>query len=209
VDRHADTVRRRYDRIGAVELVCLRHGESENVVAGASGQVPAAALTAAGREQVRAVRLTGITHAYASATVRARQTAEAFGVPVTELAGLGEVGVGSREGAVDAGLRRETADVLRAWVVDGDLDRRVGDGESGHEVLARMGAALDLIADRHPAGAGGAGRAVVVGHVASLTVVASVLCGLGAAVWGSPLPHAVPFVLRRDGTRWHCPRWPG
>jgi histidine phosphatase superfamily protein (branch 1) len=242
--------------MGPVELVCLRHGESENVVAGASGQVPAAPLTAAGWEQVRAVRLTGITHAYASATVRARQTAEAFGVPVTVLAGLAEVGVGSRDGAVDAGLRRETADVLRAWVVDGDLDRRVGDGESGHEVLARMGAALDLIADRHPAGAddlhpaagpgdwdaaagpggagsggagsggagsggagsggagpgggaGVAGRPVVVGHVASLTVVASVLCGLGAAVWGSPLPHAVPFVLRRDGTRWHCPRWPG
>lgn len=185
-----------------MDVVCLRHGESENVVSGASGQVPAARLTAAGWEQVRAVRLTGITHAYASATVRARQTAEAFGMPVTELAGLGEVGVGSREGAVDAGLRRETAQVLRAWVVGGELGRRVGDGESGHEVLARMGAALDLVADRP-------GRPVVVGHVASLTVVASVLCGLGAAVWGAPLPHAVPFVLRRDGTRWHCPSWPG
>ena len=186
-----------------VDIVCLRHGESENVVAGASGQLPAAPLTAAGWEQARALRLTGITHAYASATVRARQTAEAFGVPVTELAGLAEVGVGSREGAVDAGLRRETADVLRAWVVDGELDRRVGDGESGHEVLARMGAALDSIADRSGT------RPVVVGHVASLTVVASVRCGLGAAVWGSPLPHAVPFVLRRDRTGWHCPRWPG
>jgi alpha-ribazole phosphatase/probable phosphoglycerate mutase len=186
-----------------VELICLRHGESDNVVAGASGQVPAATLTALGWAQVRAVRLTGITHAYASATVRARQTAEVFGVPVTELAGLGEVGVGAREGAVDAGLRRETADVLRTWVVDGDLDRRVGDGESGHEVLARMEAALNLIADRSGT------RPVVVGHVASLTVVGSVLCGLGGAVWGAPLPHAVPFVLRRDGTRWHCPRWPG
>ena len=114
--------------------------------------------------------------------------------------------------------------MLRAWVVGGELDRRVGDGESGHEVLTRMGAALNLIADRHPDGAdlaaepggagpgGGAGvpgRPVVVGHVASLTVVAGVLCGLGGAVWGSPLPHAVPFVLRRDGTRWTCPRWPG
>lgn len=186
-----------------MDVVCLRHGESENVVAGTSGQVPAAPLTAVGRAQVRAVRLPGITQAYASATVRARQTAEWFGVPVTELAGLGEVGVGSREGAVDAGLRRETADVLRAWVVDGDLDRRVGDGESGHDVLARMAAVLDLIADR--AGT----RPVVVGHVASLTVTAAVLCGLGGAVWGSPLPHAVPFVLRRDGSRWHCPRWPG
>lgn len=188
--------------IGGVEIVCLRHGESENVLLGASGQVPGAPLTALGREQARAVRLAGITHAYPSATVRARQTAELLGVPVTELAGLGEVGVGSREGAVDAGLRRETADVLRAWVVDGDLDRRVGDGEPGHEVLARMTAAVELIADR-------GGRPVVVGHVASLTVLVSVLCGLGDAVWGSPLPHAVPFVLRRVGSGWRCPQWPG
>ena len=188
-----------------VEVVCLRHGESENVVLGMAGQVPAAPLTARGREQARAVRLPGITHAYASATVRARQTAELLGVPVTELAGLGEVGVGSREGVADAGLRRETAEVLRAWVVDGDLDRRVGDGESGHEVLARMAAALDLVAARHQDGGG----PVVVGHVAGLTLLASVRCGLGEAVWGAPLPHAVPFVLRRGGSRWQCAGWPG
>lgn len=117
--------------------------------------------------------------------------------------------VGTREGVVDPGLRRETADVLRAWVVDGDLDRRVGDGESGHEILARMRAALDLVADRHSAGAAGAERPAVVGHVGSLTLVASVLCGLDGTVWGTPLPNAVPFVLRRDGSRWHCPDWPG
>jgi alpha-ribazole phosphatase/probable phosphoglycerate mutase len=190
-----------------MEIVCLRHAESENVLAGVSGAVPAAALTAAGLEQARLLgrRLTGITHAYASATVRARQTAGQLGAPVTELAGLGEMTVGAREGAVDAGLRRETADVLRAWVVDGDLDRQVGDGESGHEILARMTAALTQVADRHAA----AGRPAVVGHVGSLTLAASVLCGLGGAVWGTPLPHAVPFVLRRDGSRWHCPDWPG
>lgn len=185
-----------------VDIVCLRHAESENVLLGASGQVPAAPLTRLGWEQARALRLDGITVAYVSATVRARQTAEPLGVPVTELAGLAEVGVGSREGVADAGLRRETADVLRAWVVDGDLDRRVGDGESGHEALARTTAAVELIADR-------GGRPLVVGHVASLTVLASVRCGLGAEVWGSPLPHAVPFVLRRDRRGWRCPRWPG
>ncbi len=185
-----------------MDIVCLRHGESENVLLGVSGQVPGAPMTALGRQQARVVRLPGITRAYPSATVRAWQTAELLGVPVTELAGLGEVGVGSREGVVDAGLRRETADVLRAWVVDGDLDRRVGDGESGHEVLARMTAAVELIADR-------GGRPVLVGHVASLTVLVSVLCGLGDEVWGAPLPHAVPFVLRRDGSGWHVQGWPG
>lgn len=185
-----------------MEITCLRHAESANVLLGASGQMPDAPLTVLGREQARALRLPGTTTAYVSATVRARQTAEPLGVPVTELAGLGEVGVGSREGAIDAGLRRETADVLQAWVVDGDLDRRVGDGESGREVLIRMTAAVQLVADR-------GGRPALVGHVASLTVLVSVLCGLGAAVWDAPLPHAVPFVLRRDASGWRCPRWPG
>ena len=183
-----------------MDIVCLRHGESENVLAGASGQVPQAPLTALGQEQAGRLRLPGRTHAYVSATVRARQTAEPLGLPVTELAGLGEMGVGAREGAVDAGLRRETADVLRAWVVEGELDRRVGDGESGREVLARMESALDVVA-------GAGGRPVLVGHVGSLTVVVALLCGV--SVWGTPLPHAVPFVLRRHGSRWQCDGWPG
>jgi alpha-ribazole phosphatase/probable phosphoglycerate mutase len=120
---------------------------------------------------------------------------------VVELPGLGELRVGSQEGVVDARLRQETAEVLRAWVVDGDLGRRVADGETGHEVLARMTAALEVIAAQP-------GRPALVGHVGSLTLAVSVLCGLGGAVWGAPLPHAVPFTVRRDGTRWHCPRWP-
>lgn len=49
--------------------------------------------------------------------------------------------------------------------------------------------------------------AALVGHVASLTVGLSVLCGLGGAVWGAPLPLATPFPVRgRDG-RWDC-AWP-
>ena len=54
----------------------------------------------------------------------------------------------------------------------------------------------------------GSGTAVI-GHVGSLTLALNVLCGLGGAVWGVPLPYAVPFALYWDGTRWHCPSWPG
>jgi alpha-ribazole phosphatase/probable phosphoglycerate mutase len=64
-----------------------------------------------------------------------------------------------------------------------------------------MTAALEVVAAQP-------GRPALVGHVGSLTLAVSVLCGLGGAVWGAPLPHAVPFMVRRDGTRWHCPRWP-
>lgn len=116
---------------------CLRHGESTNVVAGASGALPTAPLTPLGREQARraAPALTGIRTVYASTALRARQTAELLGGTVVTRPELVEFGVGGREGEVDAGLRRETAEVLRARVVDGDLDRRVADGETGHEAV--------------------------------------------------------------------------
>jgi len=86
--------------------------------------------------------------------------------------------------------------------VDGELDRRVADGETGHEVLSRMTTALTRVAAE-------GGNPAVIGDVGSLTLALSVLCGLGGTVWGAPLPHAVPFVVHWDGTRWHCPSWPG
>lgn len=196
---------------GVAELVVLRHAESENVVAGASGAIPLAPLTYRGQEQAaRAAAdpaLAAARFLYASTAVRARQTAEivarSSGAAVILMPELMEVGIGGQEGVVDAALRRETALVLEAWVVDGNLDRRVGDGETGHEVLARMETALHGIAADH-----WGERAAVIGHVGSLTLALSVLCGLGGAVWGAPLPHAVPFTVRVDGARWRCEDWP-
>lgn len=187
-----------------MELVCLRHAESANVLAGVSGAVPDAPLTDHGRAQAAAAQVGPVVRVYASTAVRAYDTGRALGDQVVQLPELAEVGIGSREGHADPALRRETADVLRAWVVTGDLDRRVADGETGHEVLARMTDALDRIARRHPDA-----RVAVVGHVGSLTLALSVLCRLGASVWGTPLPHAVAFPVLRDGARWHCPAWPG
>jgi len=186
-----------------VEILCLRHAESENVLAGASGVVPLAPLTERGRAQAAA--LAGevwVSRVYASRAVRARQTAEVLDAPVTVLPQLAEMSIGRREGQIDAALREETADVLRSWVVDGELDRRVADGETGHEVLSRMTTALTRVATE-------GGSPAVIGHVGSLTLALSVLCGLGGRVWDAPLPHAVPFVVHWDGTRWHCPSWPG
>ncbi len=96
-----------------------------------------------------------------------------------------------------------TADVLRAWVIEQDLGQRGAGGETGHQVVARVTAALQQIASAHP------GETVaVVGHVASLTVALGRLCSLGAGVWGTPLPHARPFLVEWDGQAWHCPTWP-
>jgi alpha-ribazole phosphatase/probable phosphoglycerate mutase len=192
-----------------VRVWCLRHGESENVLAGAAGALPLAPLTPTGyRQALAAARLLDgnlITRTYPSTAIRTQQTAACLaGSAVTVLPELDEAGVGSSEGATDAATRRRTAEVLRAWVVDRDLDQRVADGENGHEVVERITRAFELIAVAHP------GETVaVVGHVASLTAGLSVLCGLGRQVWGLPLPHAVPFLVAGDGSTWHCDTWPG
>ncbi|MEU6750957.1 histidine phosphatase family protein [Spirillospora sp. NPDC046719] len=113
---------------GVLELICLRHAESENVVAGLAGALPNAPLTARGRLQAAAMAraLTPIEHVYASTAERARQTAEAItraqGVAVTAMPELVEVRIGGLEGRTDRATRARTAAVLRSWVVDGNLD---------------------------------------------------------------------------------------
>ncbi|GAA2155521.1 histidine phosphatase family protein [Actinomadura napierensis] len=200
----------------ALEVVCLRHAEAENVVAGASGALPGAALTERGRVQANAVAhaLPAIDHVYASTAERAWRTAETIGrvrgVGVTKMEGLVEMGIGGLEGAVDPVTRARTAEVLRSWVVDGKLDERVADGETGHAVVERVVNAFRAIAAEHRHSASASvGAVAVVGHVASLTVGLSVLCGLGSTVWGAPLPHAVPFRVLVDGRGWRCAAWPG
>jgi alpha-ribazole phosphatase/probable phosphoglycerate mutase len=67
-----------------------------------------------------------------------------------------------------------------------------------------MAEAFQLIVDKHRNE-----TVALVGHVASLTVALAQLCALGPLVWGTPLPHAEPFLVEWDGHSWHCPAWPG
>jgi broad specificity phosphatase PhoE len=184
----------------------LRHAESTNAVGGVAGAVPESPLTARGLVQATevAAALAGerVAGVYTSTALRARQTAVPFG-PAVELPELGEVHLGALEGSLDPVVEVETARVLHAWLM-GDLDARVADGESGTEVVARMTAALRGIVAAHPAG-----TVVVIGHVASLTVALALLCGLGDRVWGTPLPHAEPFLVECDVDGWRCLSWPG
>ncbi|HEY7226407.1 MAG TPA: histidine phosphatase family protein [Micromonosporaceae bacterium] len=197
------------------QIWCLRHGESANVIAGQMGAVPGAALTATGRAQAKAAAATLAslrrrpTRVYASTAVRAIQTADVLASelglarPLVPLTGLVEVGLGLRDGDDDERVSVESAEVLRQWVVQGGLDARVANGESGHEVVARMETALRSVAADNPGGV-----VALVGHVASLTAGLAALCGNGADVWGQPLPHAVPFRVDTDGTTWQCKNWP-
>ncbi|ETK35238.1 histidine phosphatase family protein [Microbispora sp. ATCC PTA-5024] len=194
-----------------VRLWCLRHAESQNVITGTAGAVPAAPLTARGRHQAldaaRTLAAEPIARVYSSTALRARQTAEPLattrGIEIAAMPELVEVGIGTHEGTRAPAIRAQTADVLRAWVIEQDLGQRVGDGETGHQVLARVTAAFQKIAVTHT------GETVaLVGHVASLTVALGRLCSLGSRVWGTPLPHARPFLIEWDGHAWHCPAWP-
>ncbi|NES38296.1 histidine phosphatase family protein [Micromonospora sp. PPF5-17] len=195
-----------------VRVWCLRHGESENVTTGTAGMLPLAPLTVEGHRQAAAAaeRLAGepLTAVWCSEALRARQTAahlrDRFDLPVHTLPGLNEVGIGSKEGATDAATRRRTAEVLHSWVVDGNLDDRVADGENGHQVRERVTDAFAQIAL-----AASGGTVAVVGHVASLTVGLGLLCGLGRHVWGAPLPHATPFLVAQEAGIWRCVSWPG
>ncbi|MEV1177501.1 histidine phosphatase family protein [Nonomuraea sp. NPDC049784] len=178
---------------------------------GTAGAVPAAPLTARGRRQAldAAHKLAAepISRIYSSTALRARQTAQfltaTHGLDITAMPDLVEVGIGTHEGTRDPAIRARTADVLRAWMIERDLGQCVADGETGHQVLARMTTALQKIASAHP------GETVaVVGHVASPTVALARLCSLGSRVWGTPLPHAWPFPVEWDGQAWHYPTWP-
>jgi alpha-ribazole phosphatase/probable phosphoglycerate mutase len=175
-----------------VRVWCLRHAEAETVTTGT-----AAPLTVRGRHQAiaaaRQLAAEPITRIYSSTALRARQTAEllatTLGLPTTAMPELVETPC--------------TAAVLRAWVVEQDLGHCAADGETGQQVVARVTAALQQIAGAHP------GETVaVVGHVASLTVALGGLCCLGSVVWGTPLPHARPFLVAWDGHAWPCPTWP-
>ena len=193
-----------------VRVWCLRHGESE-----ANAQVPGAVndggLTELGRRQALSAAQTlaaePLTRIYASTALRARQTAEllatALGATTRSRQGLPSIPIAALPELVEVSC---TADALRAWVVEENLGRREADGadgETGQQVVARVAAAFQQIARAHP------GETVaVVSHVASLTVAAARLCGLGAAVWGAPLPNAQPFLVEWDGRAWHCPAWP-
>jgi alpha-ribazole phosphatase/probable phosphoglycerate mutase len=192
-------------------LFCLRHGESENVLTGTAGVLPTAALTPHGWDQAitaaEVLRPESITKIYSSAAIRASDTAgiiaHILGAETIQMPELLEVGIGSAEGATDPTTRASTAEVLRAWIVERDLSAQVADGETGHQVLARVCSALTTIASSHR------GQTVaVVGHVASLTVALNELCKLGGTIWGTPLPHAVPFLVEWDGNSWRCVSWP-
>jgi len=148
-------------------VVFARHGESEaNLLGEFSNTGTKHPLTAAGRHQASrlAIRLSeegGVQNILTSPLLRAQQTArivaERLGLPVLVDDRLREFDVGRYEGTRDQRHWDEFDDVVAAWMRDGDVDRRVGGGESHRDMRARF---VPLVADA----AALPGTTVLVGH---------------------------------------------
>lgn len=185
-------------------IICLRHAEAEPFCWNSSrdGAVSDPPLTERGHGQAEAaVQLLadkGFEKVFVSDALRSRQTGEIIASHLrleTEVVpALAETLMNA--GDIDTGDRGVKVQVLRQWIVDGNLTAQLADEETGQEVVDRMTDALSEIASKC------LGSAIVVGHVASLTVGISALCNNGPSLWGRPLPHAVPFSLTVSDGVW-------
>lgn len=197
------------------QIICLRHAEAEppdwdsldgTVAVGA--QPDPSTDPRRGRHQAKTTArlLQGAEpkKVFVSEAVRSRQTGEIIasylGAPVEFVSALAEVSMGRVDrDPENLGLR---AQVLKQWIVCDNLSERLPDGESGHSVATRMRSAFCEIATNCQDS-----LAIVVGHVASLTVGVSALCGSGPSLWNKPLPYAVPFPLTLGSNGWRV-QWP-
>jgi probable phosphoglycerate mutase len=192
-------------------VLVVRHGESEgNLSRRLSSSAPGSALSARGRQQARELAATlrdrRVSCVYTSELRRAQQTgqeiADVLGVGVRTLAGVQEVGIGSREEATSDDAWDEMDGARVSWQ-DGDLAVAVGGGETAADVVRRMGEALDEVADLHRGE-----TVVVVSHAVAMEVALPRLSGAGRAVGGRHVPNAGVVELERDADGWRLLRWP-
>jgi broad specificity phosphatase PhoE len=184
-------------------VLVLRHGQSEGNIAQVwTSSLEGYPLTERGREQARAAgeRLAGrgVTALYASPLPRAQQTAEEVGVH--------ELDVGVHEGEHDDTVAPVALDVFGRWWRDEDLTAGFPGGETGLQIVDRVGTALDSVADRHEGT-----TSVVVSHGGAMAVGLQSLCENLDALFVSQhiLANCDLVELRRDEDGWHCDAWAG
>lgn len=134
-------------------ILLARHAEAMYAVPGVLTDA-GGWLTERGRAQARALgeALTGarVAAAYSSSQTRAQRTGEiaaaVLGVRHTVVAGLQEFSVGSL--ASRPGRDPAVVEVFSRWD-RGDLEAGCPGGETGLEVVTRVGSALSALADKH------------------------------------------------------------
>ncbi len=178
--------------------------------------VPGPPLTSNGREQAAALadRLAGtdIAAVWASGMTRAQQTAEpiarSHGLSVTVHPDLREGFVGDLHDRRDDEAHELFDEMSVTWFLDGDLDFRRPGGESGREIVDRLGGALDEVV----AGLADGQTAVVVSHAAALRLTVPQRCpGISPlrALLRHHLPNTGLVEVEVTAGDWFCRTWDG
>lgn len=200
--------------MSSLRLLLVRHGETpSNVLGLLDSRPPGPPLTALGRQQAQeaADRLAAepVVAVYASVAIRAQQTAapiaERHGLPVRVLPGLHEVFVGDLECSNTPQDVATFVTVYQAWHA-GHLDTPMPGGESGRQLLDRYLPVVSEIRTAHQDGV-----AVVVGHSASIRLVALALATNVTPEFADAhfVPNCHAVALEVDGAGWRCLEWAG
>ncbi|SNQ50903.1 putative phosphoglycerate mutase [Frankia canadensis] len=195
-----------------MRLMLLRHGQTPHNIVGALDTTrPGAELTALGHAQARAVpdalRGERISAIHASVLIRTQLTAaplaEARGLAVSVAEGIEEVSAGELELRTDRASVARYIGVTHSWI-DGDLDRVMPGGSSGHEFLAGYDAAIAAIA----AAWDGQGAVLVVSHGAAIRAWVAIRAGGVGTVEDRWLANTGMVTLDGDPLAgWNLVRW--
>lgn len=188
----------------------VRHGQTPANVAGSLDTLlPGPGLTLLGSRQAQALvgelAQESIDAVFASEATRAQLTAEpiaeARGLQVQVLPGVFEIQAGSLEKHTDQPSVHAYIDTLRCWR-EGDLEASVPGGESGHQMLARVDAALESVCAR------GLPAAVLVSHGALIRSWTGLRCHGVADLAARPLDNTGVVVLDGDqDAGWRVVSW--
>lgn len=193
----------------AARFLVVRHAEAAYPDPDPVGG-PDLGLTANGRalaqrlaEQLAGERVAAVfTSTMGRAAETAQILADQLGQAAEELPGVQEYGVGDLVGTED---QAAVDAVFESWVA-GDLAAAYPNGESGADLVARFGAALEELADSYRGE-----TVVVVSHGGVMSVAIPRLTGraiseLLAARW---LPHCGIARVDVDADGWALQHWPG
>jgi len=195
-----------------MRLLLLRHGQTHgNTIGALDTAFPGADLTDLGRQQAAAAakvladrELTGI---YISPLVRTSQTgaplASTLGLTPVVLDGLREIAAGAYEMATDEASILGYIGTVADWI-EGRLDPRMSEAETGHEFLARYDQAVStIIGDGHQ-------NALIISHGAAIrTWVANRVTDAGIHEMAGEGFHntACIEVEGHPDTGWHVVEW--
>ena len=193
----------------AARFLVVRHAEAAYPDPDPVGG-PDLGLTAKGRSQAHALaaQLAGerVAAVFTSTMGRSEQTAQIvadeLGLASEELPGVQESAVNEDEAAED---QAAVDAVFESWV-NGDLAAAYPGGESGADLVARFGSAIEEVADSYRGE-----TVVVISHGGVMAVAIPRLAGratpaLLAARW---MPHCAIARVEVDADGWTLQHWPG